>query len=87
MLRRSRKRRSPCPLLQLLSPGLIIRKDFYIMTLLVEFWPHYFVDSVMARERRMAEATEYLKRALKIESYFPLALKELERILARYPAR
>ena len=48
-------------------------------------WPHYFVGSVMAREGRMAEATEYLKRALKIDSNLPHAQQELEQIQSRYP--
>ena len=49
-------------------------------------WPHYFVGSVRAREGRVTEATEYLERALKIESNLPRAQKELEQIQSRYPA-
>jgi Tfp pilus assembly protein PilF len=40
---------------------------------------------VMAREGRMAEATEYLKRSLKIDRNTSQARKELEQIQARYP--
>ena len=48
-------------------------------------WPHYFVGSVMVREGRMAEAINYLKRSLKIDSNLEQAKEELEQIRARYP--
>ena len=48
-------------------------------------WPHYYVGSLMAREGRMAEAVEYLKRSLKIDSNLEQAKEGLEQIRARYP--
>ncbi len=50
-------------------------------------WPHYFVGSLMAKTGRIPEATQYLKRALKIDRNSPHARKELEQIQARYPDR
>ena len=50
-------------------------------------WPHYFVGSMMAKERRMTEATKYLKRALEIQRNFPQAQKELEQIQLYYPGK
>ena len=43
-------------------------------------WPHYFVGSVMARQGKKAEATDYLQRALNITPDFAQARKELAQI-------
>jgi tetratricopeptide (TPR) repeat protein len=49
-------------------------------------YPHYFVGSVMARLGKMAEAADYLQRAIGISPGFSQASKELERIRQKHPA-
>ena len=48
-------------------------------------WTHYFTGSVMARQGRMAEAADYLQRALHISPELDQARLELERIRRKYP--
>lgn len=48
-------------------------------------WPHYFVGSLMAKERRFHEAVEYLRMALRIQPDVPFAREELDRIVAANP--
>ena len=50
-------------------------------------WPHYFVGSVMARQGKMAEAEDYLQRALRITPGFAPARKELARIQRSHSLR
>lgn len=50
-------------------------------------WPHYFVGSVMARQGKVAEAEDYLQRALRITPDFVQARKELARIQRSQPVR
>jgi tetratricopeptide (TPR) repeat protein len=48
-------------------------------------WPHFFVGSLMAKEGRLREAVQYLRRALEIEPDVPFARQELDRIVAAHP--
>jgi Tfp pilus assembly protein PilF len=49
-------------------------------------WPHYFTGSVMARDGRIAEAVDYLQRAIRISPGFSPARQELERIRRKHPS-
>jgi tetratricopeptide (TPR) repeat protein len=49
-------------------------------------WPHYFVGSLMAKEGRVEEAVEFLRKALEIQPNLPRAGDELDQILAVYPS-
>lgn len=48
-------------------------------------WPHFFVGSLMAKEGRIGEAVQYLRRALEIQPEAQFARQELDRIVAAHP--
>jgi tetratricopeptide (TPR) repeat protein len=66
-------------------PEAIVQGQAICRRLPESAWPHYFVGSLLAKQGRMRDAVQYLRRALEIQPDVPFAREELNRIVAANP--